>query len=171
MPWFLGCVRFKVLMVVLVKRAIFWDVMPYSPVEVYLLFRGTHCLHLQDQRVSQTSSNSSTHFLSSSLLGLVFIPEDWDSAFFQNINKHSITSQNIVLFILSPFDLFFFFPIIIIWDSIITKKQYLISLVTSVLFSKAVSCLNVFKCLFDNIVTLSNVLFIILHGTLLCRPI
>jgi hypothetical protein len=30
-------VRFEVLMAVIMKRTLFWDVKPYSPVEVYLL--------------------------------------------------------------------------------------------------------------------------------------
>jgi hypothetical protein len=155
-------------MAVIMQRTIFWDVTPYSPVEVCLSFRGTYCLHLQDQRVTKQVPTLQPTLLSSSLLGLIFKLEDWGTAFFQNISKHSITSQNIVPFILSRFDVVF--SIIIIWDSIITKKQYLISLVINFLFSKSVSCLNVFK-LFDDIVTLSNVLFMILHGTLLCRPV
>jgi hypothetical protein len=37
------------------KRAIFGDVTPYSPIEDNRHFGGTHCFYLQDRRVSQAS--------------------------------------------------------------------------------------------------------------------
>jgi hypothetical protein len=39
-----------------VKTTVFWDVMPYSPIEVSWLFRGPYNLHLQGWRVNQASN-------------------------------------------------------------------------------------------------------------------
>jgi hypothetical protein len=35
------------------NSTVVWDVMLFSPVEVYIRFRETYCLHLQGQKVSQ----------------------------------------------------------------------------------------------------------------------
>jgi hypothetical protein len=44
--------RFEVAMLMSLKSAIFWDVMPCSLVKVYSYFKGMYCLHLHGQRVS-----------------------------------------------------------------------------------------------------------------------
>jgi hypothetical protein len=48
-------VRFEILTVMIMKSIIFWVVMLCYPVEVHLHFRGTYCLYLQSQRLSQSS--------------------------------------------------------------------------------------------------------------------
>jgi hypothetical protein len=50
-----GLVSFEVLTAVVMKSFIFWDITPFSPVEVKRRFGETYCLHLQCRRVSQTS--------------------------------------------------------------------------------------------------------------------
>jgi hypothetical protein len=48
-----GFVGFEVLTVVVMKIAILWRVTPCSPLNVNRRFWGTHCLHLQDRRISR----------------------------------------------------------------------------------------------------------------------
>jgi hypothetical protein len=74
------------------KRTIFWDVTPFSPVDVHRSFGGTCCLHLQGSKVSQTRnwkdgkqsepSNSACRLrLLTFLFGLFFDLEDGGSVF------------------------------------------------------------------------------------------
>jgi hypothetical protein len=46
-------VGLEVLRAALMKSSIFWDIMPHSLLKVNQRFRGTCCLHLQGQRISQ----------------------------------------------------------------------------------------------------------------------
>jgi hypothetical protein len=39
------------------KSTVFWDVMPYNPLEVHQYFEGTYCLHLKGGRVKVRSGN------------------------------------------------------------------------------------------------------------------
>jgi hypothetical protein len=50
---FLRSVGFEVLTAVVMKKSIFWDITPCSPLQMKWCFRGTCCLHLQDQRISR----------------------------------------------------------------------------------------------------------------------
>jgi hypothetical protein len=47
--------RFVVLTAVTIKSTIFWDMTPYSLVEVHRGFKESYCFHLQGLRVSQAS--------------------------------------------------------------------------------------------------------------------
>jgi hypothetical protein len=38
------------------KNTVFFDVIPCSPLEVYLRFGGHYCLHLRGRNVSQTTN-------------------------------------------------------------------------------------------------------------------
>jgi hypothetical protein len=49
-PWF---IVFEVLAVVVMKNTVFWDIKPYSLLNVNGRFRGTHRLHLPDRRISR----------------------------------------------------------------------------------------------------------------------
>jgi hypothetical protein len=40
-------VRFQVLTATSMKMTVFWDVVPYSLIEIYRRFRGAYCLHHQ----------------------------------------------------------------------------------------------------------------------------
>jgi hypothetical protein len=63
-------VIFEVLTVVIMKSTIFWDVMPYSKLEVHKWFGEIYCLHLKDQRVNQASNKQAASSLN-------FLLTDW----------------------------------------------------------------------------------------------
>jgi hypothetical protein len=65
------------------KSTVLWDDIPYSLVVVYQNFGGMYCLHLQGQRVSQTSNQQE----GSRKLGSLFDPEDGDSMFLRNVSE------------------------------------------------------------------------------------
>jgi predicted membrane channel-forming protein YqfA (hemolysin III family) len=44
---------FEVLILVVMKSSIFWDITPYSPLKINQHFRVTSCFYLQSQRISQ----------------------------------------------------------------------------------------------------------------------
>jgi hypothetical protein len=57
------------------KMAIFWDIMPRSPLKINQRFRGTCRLHLQDRRIN-----------SGFLIGLFLDPEDGGDMFLRNVS-------------------------------------------------------------------------------------
>jgi hypothetical protein len=78
------------------EECYFWNVVPCSPVEIDRRFGGTYCLHLKDQRVSQTRSKHQVGRYSTLLYvilsacffrGLLYSPEDGGSMFLQNVGE------------------------------------------------------------------------------------
>jgi hypothetical protein len=65
-----------------VPKAVFWDVTSCSLVDLYQIFRGIYCLHLQDRRITWSCSPLLY------LLGLQFDLEIEGSTFFLVIGKH-----------------------------------------------------------------------------------
>jgi hypothetical protein len=57
------------------RYTVFWDLTPcFNLVELHQHFRGTSCLHLQGQRVSQSSDYCL--LLAGFMLGLLFEPQN-----------------------------------------------------------------------------------------------
>jgi hypothetical protein len=46
-------VGFEVIIAVVMKSSVFWDITPYSPLKVNRRFRGTYWIHLQGGRISR----------------------------------------------------------------------------------------------------------------------
>jgi hypothetical protein len=89
-------------------RTTFWDVLPCGLVEVCQYFGETHCLHLQDQTISQPrnqqeqegkqASSLTACFLLGSCLPKLFDLGDEGSMFLQNISDllYVFTSQSLL---------------------------------------------------------------------------
>jgi hypothetical protein len=69
-------VKFEVLTAVVMKSAIFWDIMPCNPLKVNRRFGGTYRFHLR--------ALLATCFRAGFLLGLFFYPEDEGHMFLRN---------------------------------------------------------------------------------------
>jgi hypothetical protein len=80
-------IQFEVLTAVTMKSTTFWDVTLCSTVQVNWCFRGTYCLHLQGQRVSQ-ARRQHTHYVHLSSLPLFIQFTANKNASFQ---VHSVT--------------------------------------------------------------------------------
>jgi hypothetical protein len=76
-------VRFEVLAALNTKITIFWDITPYSPLNVNRRFGGTYRLHLQGRKISQTLLVTCFH--AGFLPGLFFDPEDEGDMFLRNV--------------------------------------------------------------------------------------
>jgi hypothetical protein len=80
-------IAFEVLIPVVMKSSIFWDISPCSPSKVNRRFGRTCCLYLQGQRISQARNQRksvatlATCFPTGFLHGLVFDPEDGGNMF------------------------------------------------------------------------------------------
>jgi hypothetical protein len=86
------------------KSSVFWNIMLFRLMDVNPYFRGTHCLHLQGQRVSQVrnqheAGSKQNWFLTWSTLKLWrwrwYVPLKRWLTF---IGLHKVTSQKKVLF-------------------------------------------------------------------------
>jgi hypothetical protein len=56
----LGDIEFVVLTVVTVKSSVFYDITPFSPVEVHRRFGGKYRKHLQGRKVNQSRNQKLT---------------------------------------------------------------------------------------------------------------
>jgi hypothetical protein len=59
---------FEVLTAVVMKSTVFWDITPYSSLNVNQRFGGTYCLHLQGQRISWARSQHESRWQAEALL-------------------------------------------------------------------------------------------------------
>jgi hypothetical protein len=81
------------------KRTVFWDVTPRSPVEVHRCIGRLFCLHLQGRRIKKESTQQEAdgnHIISLLLVtSLAYSPspENGGSTFLRNV----ITSQKVTL--------------------------------------------------------------------------
>jgi hypothetical protein len=85
------CVGFEVPAAVVMKRSVFWDITPRSPLYVNRCFGGTCRLHLQGQRISQPRHQREVCYLLllCYILCLFSDPEDGGDMFLRNVGLHS----------------------------------------------------------------------------------
>jgi hypothetical protein len=69
------------LTVVVMKRSTFWDITLFNSLKVHWRFRGTCCLHLQCQKISQARNQHE----GGSKQSLFFDPEDGGDMFLWNV--------------------------------------------------------------------------------------
>jgi hypothetical protein len=67
------------------KRNIFWNITPFSPLKGNQRFEGTYRLHLQDRRISRARNQLVTSFYAGFLLGLFFDSENGGDMFLRKV--------------------------------------------------------------------------------------
>jgi hypothetical protein len=91
--WPLKIVGSEVLIAVVMKSSISWDITPCSPFKRNWCFEGTYYLHLQSQRRALLSTCFHARFL----FCLLFDPEDGGDMFLWNIRLQGVISQKIII--------------------------------------------------------------------------
>jgi hypothetical protein len=86
-------VGYEVLRAVVMKGSIFWDIASCSLLKVNRRFRGTCCLHLQGQSISQARNQLENKWQvkhAGFFLGLFFNPKNGVDMFLQNVGLLSM---------------------------------------------------------------------------------
>jgi hypothetical protein len=81
---------------------IFWDITPCSPLIVNRRFGGLYRFHLQGRKIRQdTRALLAPYFRAGFFVGLFFDHEDGGDISLRNPKLHGVTTQKIILFILT----------------------------------------------------------------------
>jgi hypothetical protein len=77
---FFACVGFEVLIAVIMKNTVLWDITPCSPLKVNWRFGGTCHLHLQGRRITRARNQRDSRWEAE-----LFDPEDGGDMFLWNV--------------------------------------------------------------------------------------